>query len=93
MAHRQKMPRNAALAPRVRRAVELVYAVEGVSAVRVWPQGQGMAIGVRGSASAAPADLVRRVEAAIAGLREPGEAWDVGVLDEASSRPPPEQAT
>jgi hypothetical protein len=79
---------GAPLAPRLQRALQLAYAVDGVAAVRVWQWGPNVAIGVRGSAAASPADLVRRVEAAVAGLREPGEAWDFGVLEEpAGGRP------
>jgi hypothetical protein len=77
--------KGATLAPRLRRTLELAYAVDGVVAVRVWQWGLNVAIAVRGSAAASPADLVRRVEAAVAGLREPGEAWDFGVLQEHAS--------
>jgi hypothetical protein len=77
-----------ALAARLRRTLELAYAVDGVLAVRVWQWGPNVAIGVRGSAASSPADLVRRVEAAVAGLREPAEAWEFGVLqEEAPTRP------
>jgi hypothetical protein len=72
---------GAALTPRLRRTVQLVYAVDGVIAVHVWHWGPNVAIGVRGGASSSPIDLVRRVEAAVAGLREPGEAWDFGILE------------
>jgi hypothetical protein len=82
--------KGATLAPRLRRTLELAYAVDGVVAVRVWQWGPNVAIGVRGSAAAAPADLVRRVEAAVAGLREPGEAWDFGMLQETATGHPEE---
>jgi hypothetical protein len=72
-----------ASSPRVRRTLELAYAVEGVVAVRIWRWGQHVAIGVLGSAPSS-ADLVRRVEAAVAGLKEPGELWDFGLLEEPS---------
>ena len=75
------LPASTALDPRVRRTLELVYAVEGVIAVRVWQWGKSVAIGVQGGTATSPADLVRRVEAAVAGLREPGEAWDFGILE------------
>ena len=75
-------------ATRVRRTVELAYSVEGVVAVRVWQWGTSVAVGVRGAASASSADLVRRVEAAVAVLRQPGEAWDVGILEETSDAAP-----
>jgi hypothetical protein len=70
------------LEPRLQRTLQLAYAVDGVLAVRVWQWGPNVSIGVRGSAAASPADLVRRVEAALAGLHEPGETWDFGVLEE-----------
>jgi hypothetical protein len=75
-------PAEEKLASRLRRALQLAYAVDGVVAVRVWQWGPNVAVGVRGGAWASPTDLVRRVQAAVAGLREPGEAWDFGVLED-----------
>jgi hypothetical protein len=40
-----------------------------------------MIIAVRGVA-ARPPDLLRRVELAVAGLREPDELWDFGILED-----------
>jgi hypothetical protein len=77
----EPLPATTPLDPRVRRTLELVYAVEGVIAVRVWQWGKSVAIGVQGGTASSPVDLVRRVEAAVAGLREPGEAWDFGILE------------
>jgi len=71
-----------ALPPRLRRTLELVYGVEGVVAARIWHWPGGIAVGVRGGRATTPSDLVRRVEAAVAGVREPDEAWDFGILDE-----------
>jgi hypothetical protein len=71
------------LPQRIRRALELVYGVEGVIAARVWQTPGCVAIGVRGAAVTAPSELLRRVESAVAGLRQPGEAWDFGILDDA----------
>ena len=73
------------LPPRLRRTLELVYGVEGVVAARVWQAPGRIAVGVRGGAATAPTDLLRRVESAVAGVREPGEAWDFGILDDARS--------
>jgi hypothetical protein len=81
---------EAELGPRLRRTLQLAYAVDGVVAVRVWQWGPNVAVGVRGGASASPTDLVRRVQAAVAGLREPGEAWDFGVLEDPTSYRPEE---
>jgi hypothetical protein len=74
-----------ALPPRLRRTLELVYAVEGVLAARVWQTPGRVAVGVRGGSASAEAELLRRVEAAVAGLRELGETWDFGILDEVRS--------
>jgi hypothetical protein len=71
------------LPERLRRTLELVYAVEGVLAARVWQTPGCVAVGVRGGAGTAPLDLLRRVESAVSGLREPGESWDFGMLDSA----------
>jgi hypothetical protein len=65
----------------VRRILEVVYTVEGVVAARVWHTPKKVAVGVRG-ASGSPADLLRRVELAVMGLREPDVTWDFGWLQE-----------
>jgi len=75
------------LPPRLRRTLELVYNVEGVVAVRVWQWPGRVAVGVRGGATTVPAELIRRVEAAVAAMREPDEAWDFGILDERHQAP------
>jgi hypothetical protein len=56
-----------------------------VVGARVWVTPGRIAVGVRGGAATAPADLLRRVELAVAGLREPGETWDFGFLEDARS--------
>jgi hypothetical protein len=68
------------LPPRVRKILEHVYAVEGVASARVWLWEKKVALGVRGTAGIAPAELLRRVEAAMAPFREADEAWEFGVL-------------
>jgi hypothetical protein len=68
---------------RLRRAVELAYAVEGVIGARVWQSDGIIAIGVRAAPNASPNDLLRRVAIAVASLREPEEKWEFGLLDEA----------
>jgi len=67
---------------RLRRAVELVYGVEGVTAARLWQWSDKVAVGVRGSPTCSPADLLRRVEEAVAAVREPDEMWEFGMLDD-----------
>jgi hypothetical protein len=50
-----------------------------------WPDAgkTRIAVAVRPAQMASVSDLLRRVEAAVAGLAEPGESWDFGVLDPA----------
>jgi hypothetical protein len=69
------------LSPRLRRTLELVYGVEGVVAARVWQWPGRVAIAIRGGPVTGP-DLIRRVEDAVAGLREAGEVWDFGILED-----------
>ncbi len=69
------------LPPRLRRALELAYGVEGVLAARVWQWGGRVAMGVRGAPASAPGALLSRVESAVSVLREQGESWDFGILD------------
>jgi hypothetical protein len=71
-----------ALPPALRRILEIVYGVEGVVAARVWQTPGTVAVGVRGGPGTLPAELLRRVESAVIGLREPGVAWDFGWLQE-----------
>jgi len=42
-----------------------------------------VAVAVRASGACDPGDVLRRVEAAICPIREPGEAWEFGLLDHA----------
>lgn len=76
-----------ALSPRMRRMLEIVYAVDGVAAARVWqlPADGGakmtIAVAVRPSPRASPQELLQRVEAAVAGMREPDESWEFGLLE------------
>jgi hypothetical protein len=76
--------------PRLRRTLELVYGVDGVVAARVWQWTSGssgteenVAIAVRANSVSSPTDVLRRVEAAVEGIRQPGEAWEFGLLDHA----------
>lgn len=79
-------PDSPSLSPKLRRALELVYAVEGVAAARVWQWGDRIAIGVLARRSSAPEELLQRVEQAVSVLQQPGETWDFGLLDDASVR-------
>jgi hypothetical protein len=69
------------LPPRIRRTLELVYGVEGVTAARVWHWPGRVSVGVRPAMLSAQSELLRRVEHAVSGLREPDETWDFGLLD------------
>jgi hypothetical protein len=69
------------LPPRLRRTLELVYGVEGVTAARVWHWPGRVAVGVRPAVLSAPNELLHRVESAVAGLREPEETWEFGLLE------------
>jgi hypothetical protein len=83
------MPKNAGSergkSARLERTLELVYAVEGVVAARVWQWAGRVAVGVRGGSTTIPAALIGHVESAVAGLREPGEVWEFGILEEATT--------
>jgi hypothetical protein len=82
------------LPPKLRRALELAYGVEGVVAARLWHWPGRIAVGVRGGSATSPMDLLRRVEVAVAGLREPNESWDFGILeDESPAGSAPEQTS
>ena len=70
------------LPPRLRRALELAFGVEGVVAARVWQWPGRVAIGVCAGHSTLPSALLGRVESAVASLREPGETWDFGILED-----------
>jgi hypothetical protein len=74
--------------PKLRRVLELVYSVEGVVAARIWHWPGRIAVGVRGGSATSPMDLLRRVESAVASLREPEESWDFGILEDDSARGP-----
>ena len=75
--------------PRLRRTLELVYNVDGVVAARVWQwtenlgRDERVAVAVRANATSSPTEVLRRVEAAVESIREPGEAWEFGLLDHA----------
>lgn len=75
------------ISPRMRRVLEIVYAVDGVHGARVWEWPEDgkthVAVAVRPAQTASVGDLLKRVESAVAGLHEPGESWDFGVLDPA----------
>jgi hypothetical protein len=69
------------LPPRLRRTLELVYGVDGVTAARVWHWPGRVAVGIRPSIRSGHGELIHRVERAVAALREPGETWEFGYLE------------
>jgi hypothetical protein len=75
--------------PRLRRTLELVYGVEGVVAARIWQwtensgRDEKVAVAVRANAASSPDEVLRRVEVAVSAVRQPGEAWEFGLLDHA----------
>ena len=81
-------PVRTELPPSLRRTLELVYGVQGVTAARVWHWPGRVAVGIRPGAFAAPSELLGRVERAVAGLREPEETWDFGLLEMAEETSP-----
>lgn len=68
--------------PRVRRTLEIAYGVEGVAGARVWQWPGRVAVGVRPAPMTSPDELLKRVEQALSGLREAGETWEFGLLEE-----------
>jgi hypothetical protein len=74
---------GAVLPPRLRRALELVYSVEGVVAARIWQWTGRVAVGVSVAHGFTQGETLRRVEAAVAHLKHGEEVWDFGLLDAA----------
>ena len=79
------------LPPRLKRTLELVYAVDGVVGARVWQWSEKdgertankIAVAVRASATSSPPEVLLRVQSAVDPMREPGETWEFGLLDHA----------
>jgi hypothetical protein len=65
---------------RLRRAVEIIYQVDGVTGARLWQWSGRIAVGLNLSAASSPAEVIARVMSAVAPLREASEIWDFGVL-------------
>ena len=68
--------------PRLRRTLELVYGVAGVTAARVWQWPGRVAVGVRAASSVSHVDLLRRVEESVSSVRESDEIWEFGILED-----------
>jgi hypothetical protein len=70
------------LPTRLKRTLEVVYALEGVAGAKVWQWDGKVAVGIRPSAAHATPELLTRVARAVEMLREPGETWEFGLLEE-----------
>jgi hypothetical protein len=70
----QKLP------PRLRRAIELIYQVEGVTGAQIWQWTGRIAVGLSLTATSTPSEVFGRVESAVAPLQEVDEAWEFGLL-------------
>jgi hypothetical protein len=77
------VPTERDLPARLRRALELIYAVEGVVGARIWQWPGGVAVGVNVGAAFSQGETLHRVELAVAPIRHPEEAWDFGLLGSA----------
>jgi hypothetical protein len=66
--------------PRLRRVIEVIYQVEGVTGARIWQWTGRIAVGIRLSAASSPEDVIARVTSAVAPLRDVNEMWEFGVL-------------
>ncbi|MEI7891873.1 MAG: hypothetical protein WCI05_02210 [Myxococcales bacterium] len=68
------------ISPRLRRVLELVYGVEGVTGARVWQWENCVAVGVRGGVATSPSELLARVSNVLVPLQQPDEQWEIGLL-------------
>ena len=67
---------------KLERALEITYAIEGVVAARVWEADGLIAVGIRAAASVNGDEVLRRVEEALRRLKDPGEIWELGLIDD-----------
>ncbi len=78
-------PQRTELPARLRRALDLVYAVEGVVSARLWHWPGRVAVGISLATTAPHAETLRRVEHAVAPIRQADETWDFGLLESAGA--------
>ena len=67
----------------MRRALELVYAVDGVIGARIWQWPGRVAVGITVATVWPHIETLRRVELAVTPIRHPEETWEFGLLDSA----------
>jgi hypothetical protein len=65
---------------RLRRAIETIYLVEGVTGARVWHWQGSVAVGLTISAANSPAEVIGRVVSAVTAFRDANETWEFGLL-------------
>jgi hypothetical protein len=70
------------LQARLRRAMEVVYGVEGVTGARIWQWTGRIAVGLHVSPRSLSSEVIERVRSAVAPLQGEGEAWEFGLLDD-----------
>ncbi len=68
------------LPPRLRRALDLIYQVEGVTGAQVWQWAGRVAVGLSLTATSTPSEVFGRVRSVIAPLQDGEEIWDFGLL-------------
>lgn len=74
--------RDTGLPPRLRRAIDLIYQVEGVAGAQIWHWAGRIAVGLSLTRPSIPTEVFRRVQSAIAPLQEADETWEFGLLAE-----------
>jgi hypothetical protein len=70
------------LPPRLRRAIDLIYQVEGVTGAQIWHWAGRIAVGLSLTRPSIPAEVFRRAQSAIAPMQEANETWEFGLLVE-----------
>jgi hypothetical protein len=66
--------------PRLRRAMELIYLVEGVTGAQIWCCTDRIAVGLSLTATSNPSEVFERARSAVAPLQEGDETWEFGLL-------------
>jgi hypothetical protein len=65
---------------RLRRIIEIIYQVDGVTGARLWHWSGRVAVGLTLSAASSPAEVIARVMTAVAPLCDVNETWEFGIL-------------
>jgi hypothetical protein len=67
---------------RIRRVIETIYQVDGVTGARIWQWTGRVAVGLHLSTASSPTEVIERVMSAVAPFRDADETWDFGVLSD-----------